>query len=1016
VEVKDVLLQRRALVWVAALGLAATGAALALRLPSGLYPEVEFPRVVVVARGGDAPPALTQVTIGRPLETALATVLGVERIRSRAIRGAVEISLLFAPGTDMWRALQLTESRVGDTRAALPAGTDVVVERLTTTSFPVVTFNVSGHVDARRLRDLAELVLRPAISRVSGVGRVEVLGGDVREVEIILDPARTAALRLSPLRVAETVRDATILKSVGRYDDAHALVTVVASGEPRETRELGSIPVALGADGSPIALSSIATIEEGAEDRLLRVAGPGGETVLVSVSRLPGASTPDVVARVRAVVDETSRAFPAGVTTEPVYDQSVLVEDALRSVRDAILIGIALGVAVIALFLRDLRGGLVAASAVPIALGLAFIPIHFLGQSLNLMSLGGLAVAIGLVVDDAIVVVEAVRQGLERGATAAEATRAATRELGAALVGTTATTVIVFLPLASLDGLVGRFFVALAATLSAAVLLSLVVAVTIVPLAAERWMRPRRAARDEAPSVYARAYARVVTPFIRRPALGVALGVALLAAGVVAARTLETGFLPEMDEGAFVVDYFLPAGTSLTDTDAVATKLERVLTSLPEVATYARRTGAELGPATATEVNRGDIMVRLKPPSQRDRTADEVIAAARARVLREVPEARVEFIQVMQDILNDLSGAPRPLEIKLFGADYAVLQKLAADVAHRIADVPGLVDLYAGHEGDTTELTLRLDAAAAARFGLTASDVAAQLDAGLHGTLASTLRRPDRPVGVRVRYPDAVRFDGRALAHLPLLPASGASTPSLDAVAHVEHTASPSALLRESLRPLVVVTADREGRDLGSIATDVRARLVDLRLPEGYSLELGGQVRAQQETFQGFERVFGIGILGVLVVLLAQFRRARLALAVLASVPVALVGALVTLAATDLPLNASSLMGCLLLVGLVVKNGILLLEQAEVRWSAGGTLEEALLAAGATRVRPILMTTAATLAGLAPLAVGIGAGSEILRPLAMAVVGGLAVSMTASMLVLPAVVRLCFRGASADAW
>src|SRR5882724_5355557 len=299
-------------------------------MPSGIYPEIDFPRIVVVARGGDAPPELTQATIGRPLETALATVLGVERVRSRTIRGAVEISLLFSPGTDMWRALQLTESRVGETRGALPAGVDIVVERLTTTSFPVVTFNLSGPVDPRRLRDLAELVVRPAISRVTGVGRVEVLGGDVREMEIILDPARTAALRLTPARVAEKVRDATVLQAVGRFDDAHALVTVVASGEPHDGRDLGAIPVAVGADGSPIPLSTIATIEEGAEDRLLRVAGPAGETVLLSVSRLPGASTPEVVARVRAAVEETSRAFPATVKVETVYDQAILVDDSLR--------------------------------------------------------------------------------------------------------------------------------------------------------------------------------------------------------------------------------------------------------------------------------------------------------------------------------------------------------------------------------------------------------------------------------------------------------------------------------------------------------------------------------------------------------------------------------------------------------------------------------------------------------------------------------------------------------------
>jgi CzcA family heavy metal efflux pump len=1002
------LWSRRALVWVVAAGLAVSGALLTTQMPSGIYPEVEFPRIVVVARGGDAPPDLTQVTLGRPLETALATVLGVERLRSRAIRGAVEISLLFSPGTDMWRALQLTESRVGETRSALPAGAEVVVERLTTTSFPVVTFNLSGADDPRRLRDLAELVLRPAISRVPGVGRVEVLGGDVREMEVILDPARTAALRLTPSRVADKVREATVLEAVGRFDEAHALVTVMASGEAHEARDLGAIPVAVGADGSPVPLSAIASVEEGAEDRLLRVSGPAGETALVSVSRLPGASTPDVVARVRAAVDETARAFPAGVRVATVYDQAALVGESLRSIRDAILLGIALCIAVIALFLRDVRGGLVAALAVPMTLGITFIPVHLLGQSLNLMSMGGLAVAIGLVVDDAIVVVEAIRRGIEQGSAPEAAARASTRALLPALVGTTATTVIVFLPLAWLQGLVGRFFVALAATLSAAVLLSLAVALTVVPLAAAAWMRPRAAAAAERAPWYVRAYGRLLRPLLRRPLLGVACGVLLLGVGVLCARAVGTGFLPEMDEGAFVLDYFLPAGTSLADTDAVARKIEAVLRSIPDVATYSRRTGAELGPAAATEVSRGDIMVRLVPRGARHADIEETITAARERMAREVPEARVEFVQVLQDVLNDLSGAPRPLELKLFGADYAVLRAKAEEAARLIAGVPGLVDLYAGFEGNAPGLTLRLDAAAAARLGLSSTDVATNLDVALHGGMAGIIRRADRPLGVRVRYPDDVRFDGRQLAHLPVLPAAGGATASLAAVAAFERGSAPSTLVRENLRPTVIVTADREGRDLGSIVDDVRRRLRGLKLPEGYTSELGGQYQAQRETFRDLARVSAFGLLGVLAVLLAQFRRARLAVVVLVSVPLAIVGALATLVVADVPLNASSMMGCVLLVGLVVKNGILLLEQAESCWKGGASLDDALLEAGSIRVRPILMTTLATVAGLAPLALGIGAGAEIQRPLATAVIGGLLVSTLVSLLLVPALVRMAF--------
>ena len=402
-------------------------------------------------------------------------------------------------------------------------------------------------------------------------------------------------------------------------------------------------------------------------------------------------------------------------------------------------------------------------------------------------------------------------------------------------------------------------------------------------------------------------------------------------------------------------------------------------------------------------------MVRLKPRTDRQKSADDVIAETRARVEREVPEARVEFVQVLQDVLNDLSGTPRPVEIKLFGSDYAVLQAKAREIAGRVEGVRGLVDLYSGVEGESPELKLRLDAANAARFGLTPAEVTADLDTALHGTVASIIRRADRPLGVRVRYADAVRFDGSRLAELPLLPAAGGGTTSIAAVARFERTTAASVLLRENLRPTVVVTADHESRDLGSVAGDVQDRLRGLVLPEGYTSELGGQYRAQQETFRDLARVSAFGLLGVLAVLLAQFRRSRMAVVILASVPLAGVGALATLAITGVPLNASSMMGCILLVGLVVKNGILLLEQAESCWTADSDLDAALLEAGSIRVRPILMTTLATIAGLAPLALGVGAGAEIQRPLATAVIGGLVLSTLVSLFLIPSLVRLAFR-------
>ena len=1006
IDLGTLVRRRGALVVTATLALALGGVFAGSRLASGIYPEVEFPRIVVVARERDVPPEEAQKSLVRPLENALATVLGVERVRSRTIRGAAELSLLFAPGTDMWRALQLTESRVAETRTELPAGAEIVVERLTTTSFPVVTFNLSGAIDARRLRELGELVLRPALSRVHGVGRIEVLGGDVREVEVVLDPERIGALHLRPVDVAERLRASTVLQAVGRFDEAREQFTVMASAEPRKLSDLEQLPIAVAPDGSPVPLGAVARVFEGAEDRLVRVNGPAGETVLISLSRLPGANAPEVVARVLETARDVARGFPEGVRLEPVYDQAALIGESMRSVRDAILIGIALCVVVIGGFLRSVRAGLVAAVAVPLTLATSLLVVALFGETLNLMSLGGLAVSIGLVVDDAIVVVEAIGRRLEAGDSPEDAAISGPRALLSALVGTTATTVVVLLPLLGMTGVVGRFLRSLGVTLSAAVVVSLVIALTLTPLLSARWLRPRRAAPASKQDLGER-YARALRPLLRRPAWLSLAAVLLLVVGALALRAVPSGFLPTMDEGAFVIDYFLPAGTSLTETDAAARKIEAVLKRHADVQTYSRRTGAELGPATATLTNRGDFMVRLAPRGARHEDVEAIIAAIRADVGREVPEARTEFVQVLQDVLNDLSGAPRPIEIKLFGDDYAELRRLATDVAARVRDVPGLVDLYPGFEAPSPELSFRVDAAAAARFGKTATDLAADLEVSLRGQQAGVFRRDDRPINIRVRYPDDVRFDPARVTALTLAWSPTGPIP-IGAVAPPERRSVSTELVRENLRPVVIVTADREGRDLGSVTRDVRERLRGLALPEGYRLEIGGQYASQQQTFRDLLIVIGFGLLAVLVVLVAQFRHLRHALLVLATVPLALVGAIVTLWATQVPLNASSLMGCVLLVGLVVKNGILLLEQFEAAREAGADVEEAVIVAGRQRVRPILMTTIATLAGLAPLALGWGAGAEIQRPLAVAVIGGLALSTAVTLLGLPTFVRLAW--------
>ncbi|MEQ1504065.1 MAG: efflux RND transporter permease subunit [Myxococcota bacterium] len=987
------------LLWVTTAAFAVFGGWTLFRMPSGIYPEVDFPRIVVVAHAGDAPADVTVATVARPLEEAVADTPGVRRVKSKTIRGSTELSVEFAPGVDMARALAQVESRANEVKGDLPDGAEIVAERLSPTSFPVLTFNLTGTQSPADLLDLANTVVRPAMTRVDGVGRVEVMGGDVRELEVEVDPDRAAGLRLDGPKVADLLADSVVRATAGHLVDHHQTVTLEAESQPLDAKALGALPITAH-NGAIVPLSAVADVHPGTADRAAVVSGPLGETVQIAISRREGASTPAGADGARAAAAALLSVLPPGTRLDEVYDQAALVDDSLASVRDAIVIGILLCVGVLGVFLRDLRAGLIAGLAVPLTLLLTFGVMYLFGQTLNLMSLGGMAVAIGLVVDDAVVVVEAIHKHREEGLSGPMAASRGVSELFSAVLGRTATTVVVFLPLGLLSGVVGRFFQALAVTLTGAVLLSLPVALLLAPLAAARFLTSKP---HSGPSWLATTYGSLLRRSLRYRGIGIGLALGSMVLGGVALLRVPTGFLPTMDEGGFVIDYWLPAASSLQDTSASAAKVEALLKTIPEVRTWSRRTGAELGPAAATETNTGDIMVRLKPLSERDRSVLEVIDDVRQRVETGVPQSRFEFVQVMQDVLNDLAGAPHPVEIKVFGPDYAVLQQIAGQISEKVAGIDGLEDFYGGVEGVSPVLHFEIDPAATASLGLTPARVTELLDTTVRGRVATQVPYLDRQIDLRVRAPDRVRFDAKALGALPLVPPDDTSpVTTLAAVAHPTNLSGPTLLMREDLRPVVVLSAEQGDRDLGSIIGEMRAALADLTLPSGYSVELGGTYEQQQAAFTELEHVLMLATLAVLVVLLAQFQTLRLPLVVLATAPLGLVGAVLTLWVLQVPLNASSLMGLVLLVGLVVKNGILLLENAQTHRESGADPVEAMIHAGERRIRPILMTALCTVFGLLPLALGIGSGADLQRPLALAVIGGLALSTAVSLFLLPA--------------
>jgi CzcA family heavy metal efflux pump len=998
--------QSRAVLLITAL-LATAGAIAGFALPSSIYPPLEFPRIVLIAHSGSTPARSMTLTVARPLEQTIMEVPGIRRVRSKTFRGATEISAQFASGTDTVVALQQVQNRVAEIRGELPADLDLVIDRQTPAVFPIYALNLTGGVSAADLHDYGFYVVRPALSRIPGVGRVAVLASDTREIEVIVDPSKLVAAKLTVDDVAAALKGANLLQPIGHYPENGLQHLVLASGLWQQAADIAETPVVV-KNGATLHVRDLATVRPGAPDRTSLIVGQGGNATAISVSQQVGANILDVRSGLEQALEQLKGALPAGLQLSKTYDLAEFVQTAIANVRDAILIGGFLAVLVLLFFLRNWRLTLVAACTLPLTVVSTFLFMWIFGESINLMSMGGMAVAIGLVIDDAVVVVENIHRRLAAGG-GNEAVEAATAELVAPVVGSTLTTVVVFAPLGLLTGVVGDFFKALSITLSVAVLISLVLALMLIPLLAQaahrRSTSSRRSERGdggahaERAGILERWYAATLPSFLKRPLVAVFIALVLAGAAVAAYLPMGTGFLPAADEGGFVVDYITPAGMALEDTDVRLRKVEAILAKTPEVSTYVRRTGSELG-MFATQMNSGDVLVRLKPRSQRSRSADDIITDLRDKLTAAVPDTEIEFVQLLQDMLGDLEGNPTPIEVKIFGDDQQQLNELSETIEGRLEKIRGVVDIVGIQEGGP-EVTWQVDPVAAGRIGLTVSDVATQMSDAWLGDVATELRLYDRTIPVRVRYPDASRFNPSRLSETTIRGKEGQLVPASALVTIVEQPGDPE-LMRENLRSMALITARLEDRDLGSAVDEVKNMLTSMKLPIGYTWEVGGQYDSQRKAFRDLLLVAGIATALVFVILVIQFRAFTQAAIILAAAPLSLGGAFALLIATHTDLNVSSAMGLILLVGLIVKNGIVLLDFAEKRFHEGMPMDQAIREAARVRLRPILMTTLCTLFGLLPLALGLGAGAELQKPLALAVIGGLSLSTLVTLYLVPA--------------
>ncbi|WP_322007893.1 efflux RND transporter permease subunit [Paraburkholderia tropica] len=1007
---------RRSLLFVIALA-AVAGALTALRLPISLFPNVSFPRAVISLDAGDRPAEQMATLVTMPVEEALRRVPNVRDVESRTSRGAAEISLNFDWGTDMAQATLQAQSAIAEILATLPPGTSMQVRRMDPTVFPVLAYSLTSHKQSlAQLYDLAQFQLRPLLSSVAGVARVDVTGGARDELEVAVDPQRLAAYKLSVADVSRAVGAGNVLMATGRIEDHDKLYLVVANAALGGLDALKNVVVSTNA-GNQIRLGDIATVTQGTVPQWIRVTADGQDAVLVNVYQQPGANSVAMAQAIRDRLAAFDTQMPPGVKLANWYDQSELVVASATSVRDAIMIGVVLAALTLFVFLRNVKITLIAVALVPIVMTATILLLDVFGMGFNIMTLGGMAAAVGLVIDDAIVMIEHIaRRMREAGAHAFHGrVMSAALEFTRPLAGSSAATLIIFVPLAFLSGVTGAFFKALSVTMASALFISFLVTWLAIPILCDRWLTAKDAEEHRETRFAAwlnRGYARLVARVSLRPVWVLALIVPLAALSALAFTRVGSGFMPSMDEGGFVLDYHTRPGTSITETDRLMQQIEAIIRANPNVATYSRRTGAGLG-GDLNEPNKGDFFVRLKSGNREP--IDTVMEEIRSKVDTQVPGVSVELAQLMEDLIGDLTAVPQPVQIKIYSDDQTVLDATAQKVAARIGKINGIVDVNDGINpaGDAIDLRIRPDAAAAQ--GMDPQAIAQQVADLLDGNVATQYQSGPKSIGVRVRAQGALQMTDTELARLPLRAPDGHMF-ALSRVAAPVHVSGQPEISRDNLKRMVAVTARIDGRDLGSTIADVQHALADpALLPQGVYYELGGLYQQQQIAFKGLMAVFGAAVALVFGLLLFLYERFRVALAVMAMPLLATGAVFVGLWITGIELNISAMMGMTMIIGIVTEVAIFYVSEFQglVR-DDGLPLDEALQAAGRNRLRPIAMTTIAAILALLPLAFALGQGSAMQQPLAVAIISGLIVQMPLVLLVLPALLRLLLGGGKSD--
>jgi len=965
------------------------------QMPISLFPNIDFPRIVMIADNGEEPADRMMIEVTRPLEEAARAIPGVVRVQSATSRGSSEISVNFAWGTDIIQALQLMQGKVSSIRNQLPPTVSIDIERMNATVFPIEGFSLtSDSLDQVQLRDLAYYVIRPALVRISGIAEVVVVGGKQREFLVTVNPQKLQSYGLSVEDVSSAITKTNFVSSTGLAERNYQIYLTLVDGLYKGLDGIRNTVVDF-KNGTPITVKDVATVQPSEKIEYIRVTADGKQAVLINVIRQPGGNTVAIGQQVRTELDNLKQVIPAGVRIKYFYDQGDFISSSIGSARDSILVGLFLAIVVIFVFLRSFRIGAVAVITVPAVFATTALLLYVIGYALNIMTLGGIAAAVGLVIDDIVVMIENIFRNMRyEKENIRQAIAESMREILPAIFGSSLSSIIVFVPFAFLYGVTGAFFKPLAVTMAVSLGVSMIYSLTFVPLLAESFIREKDAAleiarEEQSKHVISRTYDDVLKALLKRSYFGPVLALVVLGATFVLYSTIGSDFMPKMDEGSFVLDYNSPPGTSLDETNRMLTHVEKILMSIPEVDSYSRRTGTQMG-FFITEPNKGDYLVRLK--ANRSRSVFTIVDDVRQKIESSEPALRIDFMQAMQDLIGDLTTEPAPIVVKVFGPNQEVIEQKAKQIAKLIQTIPGVVDVFNGIVISGPSIVVHPNPVLTARAGLTMADVQSQLKTVMKGSADTYVLKGEKLIGVRVRYPDKYHTVLQDIKSVRVKSQNGFYVP-LNAIATVEVLMGQSEVDREDLHLMVPVSARISGRDLGGTIADIKNILQQtLVLPQGVTYSFGGEYQSQQESFLSLLYVLVAASLLIIALMIIEFESFSIPVALLVTDLTSLFGVMLALVITGISFNISSFVGMIMIVGIVNENGVFIVHMIQVYTEKDGHTIDSVVRATKVRSRAILMTTFAGVFALMPLALGIGAGAQMQQPLAVAVIGGFLLS------------------------